>query len=60
LPISWTGHVTLAHFMNWAILCLFSSQFMKWAKILRGQQLNLKCNIQICPVHEVGNFTDGV
>jgi hypothetical protein len=60
LPISWTGHITLAHFTNWAILCSFSAQFMNWAKIWRGQQPDLKHNIQICPVHEVGNFTDGV
>jgi hypothetical protein len=58
----------IAHFMNWPnywplllpfhevgdSLFIFCSVRELGITILRGQQPNLKSNIQICPVHEVG------
>jgi hypothetical protein len=51
LPISRNGQF-FVHFLP--------SSWMSWAKIWRGQQPNLKRNIQICPVHEVSFFTHAV
>jgi hypothetical protein len=47
---------TLAHFTNWAIFCSFSAQFMNWAENRPVREMGKNS----WPVHEMGNFTDGV
>jgi hypothetical protein len=61
---------TLAHFTNWAILCSFSAHFMNWADFYVAFEGRCLASWYFCaqfvkwaeilPVHEMGNFTDGV